>query len=181
MKVSNLIKFSYIVFSAVILLSFFSFISFSKKQNKEEKYELYGKPNSPYSLLMYDCIEKYSKKYNIPKYVAYNVAYKETGYRGPFHWNYQPVHISSAGAVGPMQIIPMYAHAFAGKRVSSNELMKNIELNVKVSMKMLRSWYNMHGNWLEACGAYNSGRPIHNDYAIFCSSNKNYKLNWIRY
>jgi soluble lytic murein transglycosylase-like protein len=163
------VKFAYLLFCSVILFAVFTLFSeFKTKKNSD--YEMYGKPNSPYSLQMYNSIEKYSNQYKIPKHVAYNVAYCESGYRGPFHWSYQPVHISNMGAVGPMQIIPMYAHKYAGKRVTANEL-----------MKMLRAWYNIHGNWTDACGAYNSGQPIHNAYAIFCSSNKNYKINWISY
>jgi hypothetical protein len=43
---------------------------------------------SPPSLQMYNCIEKYSVKYNIPRNYAYGIAYKETRYLGPFHWDY---------------------------------------------------------------------------------------------
>jgi soluble lytic murein transglycosylase-like protein len=174
------LKFAYLLFCSVILFAVFTLFS-EFKSKKSSEYEMYGKPTSPYSLQMYNSIEKYSKQYRIPKYVAYNVAYRETRYRGPFDWSYQPVHISNMGAVGPMQIIPIYAHKYAGKRITANELMKNIDLNVKVSMRMLRAWYNIHGNWTDACGAYNSGQPIHNEYAIFCASNKNYKTNWISY
>lgn len=178
---SNSIKFTYFVICLGILYLSYNLISKLDVWGNKNDISGHGKQTSPYSLQMYHSIEKYSKQYRIPRYVAYNVAYSETGYRGPFHWNYQPVQISYAGAVGPMQIIPKYAHPFAGRKVTEKELLSNIDLNVKISMKMLRSWYNMHGNWTDACGAYNSGRPIHNDYAMYCSSNKNYKKNWIPY
>ena len=42
-------------------------------------------------------------------------------------------------------------------------------------MKMLRAWYKIHRDWTLACGAYNSGRPIQNEYALYAGSNKNYK------
>lgn len=174
------IKFAYLLLTTVILYAVFSLFSYLKSPLNSE-YEFSGKPTSPESIEMYECIEKYSTEYKVPKYIAYNVAYLETGYKGPFHWYYEPEQVSHMGAVGPMQIIPKYAHPYAGKRVSSSELMKDIDLNVEVSMKMLRKWYSIFGNWTDACGAYNSGQPIHNSYAIFCANNKNYKNNWISY
>jgi soluble lytic murein transglycosylase-like protein len=60
---------------------------------------------------MYESIEKYSEIYDVPKYIAYNVAYMETKYRGPFHFNYNPEQVSSAGALGPMQIMPGTANS----------------------------------------------------------------------
>jgi hypothetical protein len=78
-----------------------------------------------------------------------------------------------------MQIITKWAQQYSRRKVKERELRQNVDLNVKISMQMLRRWYNIHGNWTDACGAYNSGRPIHNDYAIYCSSNKDYKSKWI--
>lgn len=130
------------------------------------------------SIRMYESIEKYSDSFKVPKYIAYNVAYQETGYRGPLHWDYNPKQISSANAVGAMQIIPKYAHYYAGRRVSEQELLSNVELNVFISMKMLRYWYDIHHNWMLACGAYNSGRPITNEYARYAASNLDYKNKW---
>ena len=75
-----------------------------EEQSKEQYLEeMGGEPNSPVCLKMYNSIEKYSKKYKIPKYIAYNVSYRETRYQGPFDWSYTPIHISTANAVGPMQ------------------------------------------------------------------------------
>jgi soluble lytic murein transglycosylase-like protein len=132
------------------------------------------------SLQMHESIEHWSDSFNIPKYIAYNLAYKETGYRGPFHWGYNPKQVSNMGAVGPMQIIPRYAHYFAGRKVTEKELMEDIDLNVKISMKMLRYWYNIHHDWTLSCGAYNSGKPIRNEYAVYISSTKNYINKWDR-
>lgn len=153
------------------------------QERAEEEYleELGGQPNSPTCLVMYHWIEKYSKQYKVPKYIAYNVAYLETGYRGPFHWSYDPYRTSSAGAVGPMQIITRWAHKYAGRRVSEKELRTDLELNVRVSMKMLRERYRITHDWGLACGGYNTGSHIMNDYAVFCASNKNYKNNWVSY
>jgi soluble lytic murein transglycosylase-like protein len=167
----------------IIFLGFGTLYHFhqnSLEETTEEQLLLMGsKTNSPPSLRMYYSIEKYSEEFNIPKHIAYNVAYSETRYCGPFHWNYNPYLVSYAGAVGPMQIITKYAHGFAGKKVTDKELMTDIEMNVMVSMKMLRKWYSIYHNWPLACGGYNTGSPIVNSYASFCSSNKNYKQNWI--
>jgi soluble lytic murein transglycosylase-like protein len=136
--------------------------------------------NGSISLQMYESIEHWSDSFNVPKYVAYNVAYQETGYRGPFHFNYNPYQTSSAGAVGPMQIITRWAHPYAGRRLSDKELKTNIDLNVKISMQMLRVWYNIYKDWELAAGAYNSGQPIRNNYAVYAASNKDYKNKWVR-
>jgi len=136
--------------------------------------------NGSISLQMYESIEHWSDSFNVPKYIAYNVAYQETGYRGPFHFNYNPYQTSNAGAVGPMQIITIYAHTYAGRHLSEKELKTNIDLNVKISMQMLRVWYNIYKDWELAAGAYNSGQPIRNNYAVYAASNKDYKNKWVR-
>lgn len=138
------------------------------------------KINSVVSLQMYESIEKWSDSFKIPKYIAYNIAYQETGYKGPLHWDYNPNQASVAGAVGPMQIIPKYAHYFAGRQVTAEELKKDIQLSVYLSMKMLRYWYTIHRDWTLACGAYNSGKPIRNEYAITATGNVDYKNRWIK-
>jgi len=143
----------------------------------EERLDL---ANGTLSLQMYESIEHWSDSFNVPKYIAYNVAYQETGYRGPFHFDYNPYQKSYAGAVGPMQIITRWAHPYVRRRLSEKELKTNIDLNVKISMQMLQKWYQIHGDWTLACGAYNSGQPSRNDYAVYAASNKNYKNKWLR-
>jgi soluble lytic murein transglycosylase-like protein len=130
------------------------------------------------SLQMYESIEHWSDSFDIPKHIAYNVAYLETRYQGPFHFNYNPYQESHAGAVGPMQIITRWARPYVRKRLSEKELKTNIDLNVRISMQMLRKWYSIHKDWTLACGAYNSGSPIRNSYAVYATSNKDYKNKW---
>lgn len=143
------------------------------------------KINSSNSLIMYECIEKYSKEYNVPKYVAFNVAFKETRYRGPFHQKYKHIQKSYAGALGPMQIMLATARSPVFSRgegnITAERLMNDIDLNVRLSMKILRRNFEKTGSWKLACGKYNTGKAIVNDYAIYCSSNKNYKSKWIKY
>lgn len=121
--------------------------------------------NSAPAIQMYFYIKKYSKQYGVPEAYAFAVAYQETRYKGPLDLTYDHRLTSSGGAVGPMQIIPRYAHKFAGRTVTSQELRNNIQLNVKISMKMLRKWYSIHHDWGLAAGSYNTGQAVMNDYA----------------
>lgn len=141
----------------------------------------------PKSIVMYECIEKYSDKYNIPKYIAYNVAYRETRYKGPFHWDYNPEQGSYAGALGPMQIMPSTGRSYYNKimgftdELTNERLKTDIETNVMLSMKILRRTFDKVGSWSITCGKYNTGRSIINEYATYCSSNKDYKSKWIKH
>jgi soluble lytic murein transglycosylase-like protein len=128
---------------------------------------------------LYASIMTYSKQYEIPLHIAFNVARIETGYKGPFHDSYNHKQISSAGALGPMQIMPQYASYYAGFKVKKPVLKDSIELNVEISMKMLREWYNRYNDWGKATGAYNTGKPIINNYARNAIK-KNYIDHWVR-
>jgi soluble lytic murein transglycosylase-like protein len=154
-------------------------------QREQEKFEmaiisLGDSSNSPACLQMYNIIERKSKEYKIPRYILYNVAYLETGYRGPFDWSYNPELTSSAGAQGAMQIITRYAHTHAGRYVTSKELRTDIELNITISCKMLRTLYKEYGRWDLVLGYYNTGYPQVNEYASYATSNKNYKNKWYK-
>jgi soluble lytic murein transglycosylase-like protein len=128
---------------------------------------------------LYASIMTYAEQYDIPLHVAFNVARIETGYRGPFHNNYNHKQTSSAGALGPMQIMPQYASHYAGFKVKKPVLKDSIELNVHISMKMLRDWYNRYNDWGKAAGAYNTGKPVMNSYARNAIK-KNYIDHWIK-
>ena len=179
--VLNGFKYFYLILVLCVVGAGISLFNIVKPDEEYKLEEMGGKPNSPYSLQMYTSIEKYSKMFKVPKHIAYNVAYRETRYQGPFDWDYHGKLISSAGAQGPMQIITRWAHKYAGRRVSDKELRNNIDLNVMVSMKMLRARFNSTGSWGLACGGYNTGTPILNDYAKYCISNLDYKKNWVKY
>ena len=120
---------------------------------------------SPPCLQMYYTIEKYAEEYGIPRDYAFGIANAETGYRGPFHWGYNQSLTSTAGAVGPMQIMPQYAAPYVDGKFTRAQLRDDIEMNVKASMRMLRKLKNKHGDWKLAFGAYNTGRPCVNGYA----------------
>lgn len=138
-----------------------------------------GDVQNPIPLEMYENLEKYSEKYEIPKHVFYNIAYLETRYRGPFDWNYNPKRTSSAGALGPMQIMPSTANYICKENISNEKLKNDIELNISISAMLLKKLHNKYKNWKLVCGYYNTGRPIINKYAEFCATNKDYQENWL--
>ena len=155
---------------AALLAVVICIVSFNNK-------ETHVKLNSAQRL--YASIMTYAKQYDIPLHVAFNVARIETGYKGPFHDGYNHKQTSSAGALGPRQIMPQYASYYAGFKVKKPVLKDSIELNVKISMKMLREWYNRYNDWGKAAGAYNTGRPVMNSYA-HNAIKKNYIDYWTR-
>ena len=178
------VYYSILVLSLIIIVSSFKRNHIEPKTTNDIEFfknETKNNPSSSKSMLVYDMIEKYSEEYNIPKHIAYNIAYKETKYRGPFHWNYDPHLTSSGGAEGPMQVMPATARGVNKRKITPYELRNDIELNISTSMKLLKILYNKSGgNWSLACGYYNTGKPIINSYASFCATNKNYTKNWIK-
>ena len=181
MKIRGIILFTTLILSTMIIT-----MSFKLMNNKVEKklsIELSELGNSdvssPTPLKMYELIDHYSDIYKIPKHIAFNVAYLETHYKGPFDWKYKPGQTSFAGAVGPMQIMPSTANYIHKQKISKGDLKNNIELNIRTSMKLLNQLYGRYGNWGIVCGCYNTGRPIVNGYAVFCIKNKNYQKNWV--
>ncbi|MEK6884308.1 MAG: transglycosylase SLT domain-containing protein [Nanoarchaeota archaeon] len=129
--------------------------------------------NDPPCLQLYASINKFAKKYGIPLKYAYGLAYQETRYMGVFHWGYNHKQISSAGAVGALQVMPSTANGIWKRKVDVDSLKDNIELNVETSMKLLRLLKDKYGDWKVVFGAYNSGQPIINQYALDIF-NKNY-------
>lgn len=137
-----------------------------------------SRDDSPKSLQVFYNIEKYSTEYNIPKYIAYNISYLETRYRGPYQWDYSPKS-SISGASGPMQIMVSTSRLINKSNHSKDRLKNDIPYNIQTGMKLLRILHDKYGDWGKACGAYNTGKPVINSYAEFCINNKDYKKNWI--
>ncbi len=164
----------------IIILGIMGLMYFNVTQRLDYFEERLDLANGTISLQMYESIEHWSDSFNIPKHIAYNVAYLETHYQGPFDFNYNPYQESNAGAVGPMQIITRWARPYVRHHISEKELKTNVDLNIKISMQMLSKWYSIHNDWTLACGAYNSGSPIRNEYAIYATTNKDYKNKWTK-
>jgi hypothetical protein len=129
----------------------------------------------PPCLQMYYYIEKYTDSFNIPKRFAYGIASHETGYKGPFHWQYNPALSSGAGAQGAMQVMVGTAKLVNHETVSASKLRNDIEYNVMTSMKLLRKLHNLYGDWKTTFGAYNCGYPCINGYAVQVY---NHQINW---
>lgn len=181
MKLKNLFLFSLLLVSLLVIttsLNIFGTTEDDKLKEKISESISNGTPTSPTSLKMYELIEKYSELYSIPKYIAYNIAFLETRYQGPFDISYRPNLTSSAGAVGPMQVMPSTAKLINNEYVSPSILRNDLRLNIETSMKLLNRLYEKYGDWSVVCGCYNTGRPIVNDYAVFCSTNLDYQKNW---
>jgi soluble lytic murein transglycosylase-like protein len=179
MKIKSILLFMTLCLSIIILTSSFKIIN--RLETKDVNLDKLGSSdlNSPTPLKMYELINHYSDLYDIPKHIAFNVAYLETKYKGPFDWTYKPNLSSSAGAVGPMQVMPATANYIHNKKISKEKLKNNLELNIQTSMKLLNKLYKIYHNWGLVCGAYNTGRPMINSYATFCI-NTNYKKNWVK-
>lgn len=180
MTVKKTITTVYLLVTFVILFSAYQLNKSNLPQSTKTSVLEGERTNLPTSLFMYRLLEDYSAKYNIPKHVIYNVAFLETGYRGPFHVGYNPSQKSYAGAVGPMQIITKYSHTYAGRRVRESELRNDLRLNIEISCKMLRKLYKMYGRWDLALGYYNTGYPQVNEYARYASKTYNYESKWVR-
>jgi soluble lytic murein transglycosylase-like protein len=182
MKLTSLLKVWYVVVCVLILWSSCLIIFDTDNLSPTKRLKQVSlQPNAPVSLQTYYLIEKYSEEYSIPKHIAYNVAFLETRYQGPFDWNYNPFLSSSAGAVGPMQVMVKTASYINKKTTTKTKLKNNLELNISTSMKLLKSLYDRYEDWGLTCGYYNTGYPKINDYASFCISNKEYTKNWDSY
>lgn len=123
---------------------------------------------APPCIRMYDYLQTYSEKYGVPFCIAYGVAHAETRYGGPFDWDYNPSLTSPAAAYGAMQIqVPTANSVWDHKRkITSKQLLTNLELNVETSIKLLAKLKERYGSWELALGCYNTGRPMVNGYAI---------------
>ncbi len=173
-----------VLFSTLIFLSSFNFT-----KSQDETLSQIILPNgiknntdkSPNSIKMYNSIEKFARLYNIPLHIAYNVAYLETTYEGPFDWNYNQKRVSKCGALGPMQIMPSTAKFINQKKINTTKLKTDIAFNVETSMKYLAYLHERHDDWAIVCGMYNTGHPVINKYAKFCVENKDYQTNWVSF
>lgn len=181
MKFLKFFKYWYIIACTFILITSLTSLTEEDLSPSKRLHQASLKQNSPVSLQMYYLIEKYSNEYGIPKHIAYNVAFLETRYQGPFDWNYNPFQSSSAGAVGPMQVMVRTAEYVNKTDITRNTLKTNLDLNISTSMKLLNKLYNQYENWAITCGYYNTGYPKVNDYATFCVNNKDYTKNWESY
>lgn len=131
------------------------------KRNNRRKYKC---PTFA-SKKMEEAIKIYSNQYGVPEKIAFNIAYTETGYKGPHHKSYNPARVSRCGALGPMQLMPRYAKKYLPSKRSPRDLLHDVYLNVEISMKMLASLKDRFGTWERAVAAYATGNPRPNFYS----------------
>jgi len=128
---------------------------------------------------MYSSLICYADSFDIPLYLAFNIATIETGYRGPNDTTYNHSQVSKAGALGPMQIMHKYSHYYAGRKVTKQELRDSIEFNVRLSMVILSNHYDRYKDWAKVAGAYNTGKPVINSYAKKAIDSTYFQKRWI--
>lgn len=168
--------------ASVIIFGFITTVILTAWSSTKEDHAVYNKTKSERkafvisSMELYDCIIKYSEIYKVPKNIAFGIAYSETKYKSPYDVNYNHGQKSFAGALGPMQVMPMSAkYIWKCDTITNSYLKENIDFNVHTSMKLLCYYKKKHGSWLKALGAYNTGKPIVNDYA---KKTLSYKFKW---
>lgn len=114
---------------------------------------------------VYHAINKYANMYNVPFKIAYGIARKESSYNGPHDLNYTYLQTSKSGAEGAMQFMPSTIRLLTGNnKLTSNEIRRNVDMNVKYSMIYLNKLFIENGNWKISLGYYNTGHSIINDY-----------------
>lgn len=112
---------------------------------------------------MYYWIERYAKEYNIDPGYLYAIAYNESKYQGPYHYDYTQSVRNKSGATGPMQIMPATARLMHKKDIDINRLRNDIEFNIRTSCMAISHLRAYYGNDIElAFGAYATGKPCRN-------------------
>ncbi len=162
--------FYYITIGVLLTLTTIGFFAFREAKSDSTTGTIsitkHIESNDPACLQMFYYIGQYADTFGIPKKYAYGIANAETNYKGPFDWTYKHNLGSYAGALGPMQIMPSTAAFINKEKVSNIKLRNDIKYNVKTSMKLLKYLYNQYGDWKLVFGAYNTGHPCVNGYAI---------------
>jgi soluble lytic murein transglycosylase-like protein len=160
-----------ILIIAAVLIATISCTSFLVESTITEKVAANGVEvsDSTPSIVMYNSILKYAEIYEVPVDYAFALAYTESRYKGPAHIDYKTKNLKSkSGALGPMQIKLATAKMFAAEEeqnLSATSLKNDIDLNVKISMRIIRYLKDKYGTWGKAFGAYNTGRPVNNEYS----------------
>ena len=120
-------------------------VSFVKDYIEENKYDLekmrvWGKP-------YFDLYDKILAEYKLPV---------ELKYLSVIESNLNSKLVSSAGAVGPWQLMPDEAKRF-GLKTGKKDQRKDVTLSTKVAAKLLNELYFEFGDWLLVIAAYNCG------------------------
>ena len=117
-----------------------------------------------------ESVSKYSEKFGVPEIIVYSVIKTES--------NFQSNAVSSAGAVGLMQIMPTTCEWIAGKLGENYEfaLMYDPDTNIRYGTYMLSWLYKLLGDWETVFAAYNAGIGNVNSWLENEQYSKNGKL-----
>ncbi|HPM21362.1 MAG TPA: lytic transglycosylase domain-containing protein [Thermotogota bacterium] len=121
--------------------------------------------NAHHNIIIYHSAIKWASYYDIPVKYMFNVLKYETGYSFT-NGKYNPYRISSAGALGPAQVMLSTArYIYDNDEITKDDLLYNIDFNIMTSAKLINKLYKLYDDWELVFGAYNTGRPIINSYA----------------
>ncbi len=99
-----------------------------------------------------ELVERYAEQYGVPTNLVYAVIRTES--------NFDPNAVSSAGAVGLMQIMPStfrwLSDDMFGERLE-DAMLYDPETNIRYGVYYLRRLYDRYDSWQTACAAYNAG------------------------
>lgn len=97
-------------------------------------------------------VEKYAYEYGIPEYVVYSVMKVESDFNSGA--------VSSAGAVGLMQMMPDTFNWLTSMRKENldSAMLYDPETNIKYGTYYLSYLYVRYGTWTEVYAAYNAGQ-----------------------
>jgi len=122
-----------------------SIVSFVKSFINREKDDYSSMKN--WGKSYFSLFDKVLSKYNVPCQLKYLAVIESS---------LQPSMVSTAGAVGPWQIMPDEAREY-GLRTGKHDERKDFAKSTTVAAKMLSKLYDHLGDWLLVIAAYNAG------------------------
>jgi hypothetical protein len=121
---------------------------------------------APLSVQVYHHFTAWADSFNVPTKIVKGILREETNFRTPLNFGYNPYQISYADAYGPAQVQLETARWVANdETITKHDVLYNIKFNAYLSMKYIRHLKDRYGSWLTACGYYNTGYPVVNQYA----------------
>jgi hypothetical protein len=107
---------------------------------------------------VFDLIQKYSKVYDVPIRFVLRCAKVESGYRGPDQSDYNPYLISSADALGAMQVLLSTArYIWNDNTITKDKLLYDNDFNIKTAVMYMRYLYDRYNSWESVFSYYGQG------------------------
>lgn len=126
-----------LVLSITIGLLFDGILTFTERHTHPKKYE--------------ETVTRYATEYSIPKSIVFAVIKCES--------DFNPAAVSSAGAIGLMQMMPDTYEWLCKKTgdLCIPAMLYDPETNIRYGTYLLSFLYTRYGNWDTALAAYNAG------------------------